>query len=760
MKNKIDKFSFFSNIFFFVLGSFLLFELFLPKSSKINVFKEAYIDPPQYVERTAPDEISIEKDIVEVPLNSSINLKYEVKGSENYSKLINYGVTDKEICSVNLSSKDHIFIFGDKVGQTEIKISSPLDSNINKTIVAKVVDSGKPIKKYSKYVFGAIVNNQYFYSTYIRASLDDDIRFFIIAKDENGDDLSIINSFSCDQYASIDSSGNMRLNSNCAGKNIRVKASNKYSSHTFELMISFPEEYKKPYITKTVLVPIVYVFSFFIFGYCASLLDEIVCEKCKNKIVKYAVKGFLLVFPFIALLLHFFIFDRKFLYIYWFITPISYYVMYFMDVVFIFVSKKIIGIRKNKNDDGTIDKMSDSCESQNNKKLVLMIGSAFLEEDENYIKTSYFKKNPTLSNPQYEKKLITGFLENKEYDFLFLSAPQVGYWPSRSKKLFVKGFHESDYLKTVKYCSPLGLLQFFKGRGLINRINSLKDTLKTYNKIHVVCGECHKPYLQTVKYLKSKFDNVFSTVICPDLPSDIITYKNFVYKFLKEKNIKATQKLCDLYADSFLCFTSGIEKVVNKTNKPFAVIEGVIDARTPGKIGSDVKHIVYIGKTDKRNGIELLLETAHLFGKDYIFDIYGNGDFDDVLKTQQNENVIWHSYLSPKDIDDVMLNTDVAISLRKNEGEYVNYSFPSKIFDYLSYKKPVVTFKLPCYFKELDEVLTYPDGETPEDIKKSIEKALNRKYDDSIYDSLFNKYSPRSITTAIINLGNFDGENK
>ena len=56
-----------------------------------------------------------------------------------------------------------------------------------------------------------------------------------------------------------------------------------------------------------------------------------------------------------------------------------------------------------------------------------------------------------------------------------------------------------------------------------------------------------------------------------------------------------------------------------------------------------------------------------------------------------------------------MANADILLSLRIPGGDYQKYSFPSKILDYLSFKKPIVTFKLPCYSNSILNYLFIPE---------------------------------------------------
>lgn len=391
-----------------------------------------------------------------------------------------------------------------------------------------------------------------------------------------------------------------------------------------------------------------------------------------------------------------------------------------------------------------------------NKSLTIILGCYYLKDDESYILNKYYKKSICVSNEQYEKRLFNGFLKTAE-DFIFVSAPRVGGFPISSKKMTVRGFTENEHLRMVKYLSPFGMLNWFKTKAMIKKV---KQILKSYDEpldIHLIACEAHRPYLEVIKYFKKHRHgkNVFSTLIAPDVPSDMKRSKHLLYSVFRNRDIKKIQLILDNFVDSFLCFTKPIDEKLNTLHKKSIIFEGIIEEHLIlDKHNEKDCHVVYIGKTDKRNGVELILEASKLTPKNFVFDIYGSGDMDDKLRTLSYDNVIYHGFVEPSTIDNIIENADILLSPRFPDEEYVKNSFPSKIFEYLSFKKKIITFHLPCYFKELDNFLIYPKGYLAEDLAKSIIEVekQNAVYSESAFRELLDKYSPENVVRSIISL--------
>ena len=62
-----------------------------------------------------------------------------------------------------------------------------------------------------------------------------------------------------------------------------------------------------------------------------------------------------------------------------------------------------------------------------------------------------------------------------------------------------------------------------------------------------------------------------------------------------------------------------------------------------------------------------------------------------------------------------------------NASDYVAYSFPSKMLEYLPYGKPIITFRLPCFDDKYNSVFTYVAETTGKSLHESVVKAINSR---------------------------------
>ena len=100
-----------------------------------------------------------------------------------------------------------------------------------------------------------------------------------------------------------------------------------------------------------------------------------------------------------------------------------------------------------------------------------------------------------------------------------------------------------------------------------------------------------------------------------------------------------------------------------------------------------------------------------------------------------------------------MEDIDIFLSPRFPEGNYINYSFPSKILDYIAFFKPIITYKIPCYDEKLDEILIYPKDLSIESFVSSIKEAIGTTVDKDKFISYLEKIDSHNIVSDILNMG-------
>ena len=382
--------------------------------------------------------------------------------------------------------------------------------------------------------------------------------------------------------------------------------------------------------------------------------------------------------------------------------------------------------------------------------LYIFVGVYCKSFDYDYLSKKYYKKNISVSNSEYERMLFNEFVKQGKQVFM-LSAPNVGRWPTSCKRLFFAGSKESQSEFVCNYCTLFGFANFSKSLSLVSNFRKIVEKNKD-KRIVVIACEAHKPYLNVLKIAKKKY-GLETSLIVPDLPEDMIYSDSVIYKYLKKRNVKDIYLLADKYVDSFYFFTDTIrDKFLMGKVKPFVVHKGLIEDISYQKTNHKRPQCLYAGKTDERNGVALIVEAAKSL-PDFDFNIYGSGNLDDSLKNIKGKNVKYHGFISPVQIEQLLLDSDILLSPRL-PASFTSNSFPSKIMKYLSCSKPIVTFYLDCYGEDFDSVLFFPNTCDSSGLITTINKAkdfINKKYTESQLEHL-SKHLVGNVVADYINM--------
>lgn len=378
---------------------------------------------------------------------------------------------------------------------------------------------------------------------------------------------------------------------------------------------------------------------------------------------------------------------------------------------------------------------------------LLFIGSCVSELDDKKMASQYFRKNFSVSNLVYERKLFQYAKENA-LDFCFISAPSVRLWPKQSKKIWVRGFTNEDRLLVCSYCVFPAIAHLSKYLAIRKRLKQFLKSVDPNDTVHIVAFEAHSPYLRAVRYCKKHASHCFSTLVVPDLPEDLRRdTKDIFYFLLKKWDIKNIAHLRKRYVDSYVFFTKAMESRINDPDKPFFVSNGLVVQNTnlsdaPRKNAESI-NCVYVGKTTEENGVQIIIDAAKK-AKDgrIVYHVYGSGSMDDALReeTKKNSALCFHGFLEPGSVGEVLKGADVFLALRlPDSGDYLNYSFPSKILEYLPFGKPIIALKLPCFDEKYDSAFTYlpdTDGNTLNHLVLQMSENSHPTTNQKLIDSL------------------------
>lgn len=207
----------------------------------------------------------------------------------------------------------------------------------------------------------------------------------------------------------------------------------------------------------------------------------------------------------------------------------------------------------------------------------------------------------------------------------------------------------------------------------------------------------------------------------------------YVY-FDGDRAYRATSEFLVKKASAYVFLTQQMNDLFNKENKPYTVVEGLVDNRmseekiTNAEIDNGTRICMYTGSLHKIYGIGNLVDGfIRAKMEDVELHIYGSGDFeDDLLKIcKEYPQIKYFGNIFSKEVVKKQREATLLINPRPTKGEFTKYSFPSKNMEYMVSGTPVLTTKLLGMPKEYYEYVFLIEDDSEESVKNTLQKILN-----------------------------------
>jgi len=206
--------------------------------------------------------------------------------------------------------------------------------------------------------------------------------------------------------------------------------------------------------------------------------------------------------------------------------------------------------------------------------------------------------------------------------------------------------------------------------------------------------------------------------------------------------------------DAYILLTKPMTNIVNPKNKPFMVMEGLVDtdiAERENTLENKTPHktIIYAGGLFEKYGIKDLLEAfMKLEDPEARLHLYGVGLMVNEIKnySEKDERIVYMGMMPNEIVVADQLKARLLVNPRPTDAEYTKYSFPSKNMEYMASGTPTLTTILPGMpdeyrsfvylieqenteglYKVLSELLSKPPEELHEFGKRSREFVLKNK---------------------------------
>lgn len=190
--------------------------------------------------------------------------------------------------------------------------------------------------------------------------------------------------------------------------------------------------------------------------------------------------------------------------------------------------------------------------------------------------------------------------------------------------------------------------------------------------------------------------------------------------------------------DSFILLTEQMSEVVNKNNKPYIVMEGLVDINmdhVPNTMEnkSTDRSIMYAGALRAQYGLKNLVEGFMAYKNDDVkLWIFGAGDYSENIEnaSKQDPRIVFGGIIPLSEVVKRELEATLLVNSRPTYMEFAKYSFPSKNMEYMASGTPVLTTRLPGMPQEYYDYIYTIDGNTPNDVTKALEKVFSVSYED------------------------------
>jgi glycosyltransferase involved in cell wall biosynthesis len=171
-------------------------------------------------------------------------------------------------------------------------------------------------------------------------------------------------------------------------------------------------------------------------------------------------------------------------------------------------------------------------------------------------------------------------------------------------------------------------------------------------------------------------------------------------------------------------------------NAPFNskyLLEGAIFNKSIKQDLSNDKFIIlYSGMFSKWGGVDLLIEGfTRVINSDIELWICGHGNYENIKEEIKKDiRIKYFGFVTDIELHNLACKCNAFINPKPSKINGNKMNFPSKLLDYLSYKKPIISTWTPGLLPEYKEVLNILYDESPESISEEIIKIYNwKKFD-------------------------------
>lgn len=299
----------------------------------------------------------------------------------------------------------------------------------------------------------------------------------------------------------------------------------------------------------------------------------------------------------------------------------------------------------------------------------------------------------------------------------------------------------SEFIGNVHY-----LQQAYQQKRLSRFIDSIVSAFKQVKKFKKKCEDRGTEGFLIFNVLKvgsalgglvgAKCFHINTIAVVTDVPGhrikntnrSIINYlSNFIGKLILNR------------FDSYVLLSEQMKEVIKTNGRPVSIIEGLIgdefskhDWCSSRKDATKEKfELIYAGSLEYRYGVmNLVRAVLNIDYKDVVLSVFGSGEAaDEISGISEFEPRITYRGMIPR--DELIINernASLLVNPRPINDEYVKYSFPSKVMEYMASGTTTLLTDIPSLLKEYKEHVVLAKDNSVDSLKRTIETCYEHRH--------------------------------
>lgn len=239
--------------------------------------------------------------------------------------------------------------------------------------------------------------------------------------------------------------------------------------------------------------------------------------------------------------------------------------------------------------------------------------------------------------------------------------------------------------------------------------------------------------VSTAAFFAARFSKVKICAIITDIPVMLMQMSNKnSFNFLGKLAVSISTKFLSSY-DYYVILTEQMNNLANPKNKPYCIIEGLVDDSIRNKANSSSakaadRIILYAGSLYEKYGIKKLIEAfIRLKEPDIQLHIYGDGEMAAEITdySQKDLRIKFFGVVPNQIVVQKLQEATLLVNPRPSNEEFTKYSFPSKNMEYMASGTPLITTPLPGMPEEYHQYVCLFNDESIEGFASTIKQILS-----------------------------------